>query len=278
MVSEHSTAPSAPLADYLPRPGSDVYYALRFLTEPLRTKLSLIEALRGEIARVPTHCATSEIALTKLAWWREELARLDAGTPRHALTRALLPTLTPELPAAATALVDGLSALINESRHATRDARHHAFDLAHGPLWALVNAQCATLDEAAGRAARRLGSRVEEAYALRDTRRFVASGAALLAQESVTAVERTTQGTTLADADWYAQVIAHDITHCRAALMTGLRDLPARRALRPLATLARIALATLAEVTADGGRVWERRVELTPLRKLWLAMRERAQV
>lgn len=277
MSSELAGSAPAPLADYLPRDGSDQYYAQRYAPAALRPSLALIEALRGEIARVPTSCSTPEIAVTKLAWWREEIARLAAGTPRHVLTRALTPMLDslPTLPAAAGALIDGLGALLDATRHPTRDARIAAFDAAHGPLWEIVNALGTELDDAARRHARLLGSRIEEAYALRDTRRVVTSGLALLAQDSVTAVERALAGARLADADWYARVIAVDIAASRAALTNGLSTLPARARLRPLATLTRLVIATLDEVTHDGCRVWERRVELTPLRKLWIALRER---
>lgn len=270
-------AADAPLADYLPRPGSDLYYAQRYAPPATRARLARLEALRGEIARVPANCSNAEIAQAKLAWWREEIARLVDGSPRHVLTRALTTELAtlPALPAAALALVDGTAALLVSPRHPTRAARLAAIDAAHGPLWELVNAATATIDAAAARHARLLGSRVEEAYALRDTRRIVHSGAALLAEDTVQAVERRLSST-LDDAEWYAQVIAVDVAACREALAAGLAALPARRQLRPLATLTRLALATLDEVAADGCRVWERRVELTPLRKLWIALRERA--
>lgn len=278
MPTEIAGSSPAPLADYLPRAGSDLYYSQRYAPTAQRPRLALIEALRGEIARVPTSCSTPEIAVAKLAWWREEIARLAAGTPRHVLTRALTPLLDsiPTLPAAGTALIDGLDALLAATRHPTREARFAAFDAAHGPLWEIVNALGTALDDDARRHARLLGSRLEEAYALRDTRRVVTSGLALLAQDSVTRAERAFAGTRPADGDWYAQVIAIDVAACREALANGLASLPARTRLRPLATLTRLVIATLDEVTRDGCRVWDRRVELTPLRKLWIALRERA--
>lgn len=265
------------LAEYLPQPGSDLHYALLYAPRAPRRRLALVEALRGEIARVPANCSNPEIAATKLAWWREEVARLAAGDPRHALTRALRPELDglPGLAEAATILVDGTAALLETARFATRDARFLAFDAAHGPLWETGIALCATPGPAVLPAARRLGSRIEEAYALRDARRFVGGGVALLAQDSVQEAEAYAAACALGDADWYARVVARDVEHCLEALREGLAALPQRRALRPLATLARTAVATLEEVRADGNRVWDRRVELTPLRKLWLAWRER---
>jgi len=266
------------VAEYLPQPGTDLYYAHLYLPARRRQLLALIESLRGEIARVPASCSSPEIAATKLAWWREEIARLAAGAPRHALTTALHALMheVPTLPDATLALVDGIASLLDTVRFATRDERFAAFDAAHGPLWQLVNAQCAMLDGAAAATARRLGSRIEEAYALRDTRRYVGGGAALLAQDSVQQAEASAAGGPLDDGEWYARVLALDIEESIAALRRELAALRERRHLRPLATLARLACATLEEVHADGSRVWERRTELTPLRKLWLAWRERS--
>jgi phytoene synthase len=276
MIDAHADA----VAEYLPRPGTDLYYAQLYLPPRRRQLLALTESLRGEIARVPASCSSPEIAATKLAWWREEIARLAGGAPRHALTTSLHARMdeVPSLPDAALALVDGIASLLDTVRFATRDERFAAFDAAHGPLWQLVNAQCAMLDAAAAATARRLGSRIEEAYALRDTRRYVAGGAALLAQDSVRQAESATTNGPLDDGDWYARVLALDIEHAIAALRRELAALRERRRLRPLATLARLACATLEEVQADGSRVWDRRVELTPLRKLWLAWRERGGI
>jgi len=264
------------VAEYLPQAGTDLYYAQLYLPPQRRRLLALVESLRGEIARVPASCSSPEIAATKLAWWREEIARLAGGAPRHALTKGLHARMNevPTLPEAALALVDGIAALLETVRFESRDERFAAFDAAHGPLWQLVNAQCALLDDDDAASARRLGSRIEEAYALRDTRRYVGGGAALLAQDSVR--QATAAQESLDDGEWYARVLALDIAHSIAALRRELDALPARRRLRPLATLARLACATLEEVRADGNRVWERRVELTPLRKLWLAWRERS--
>ena len=281
MAAEGPGGGNAPVEAYLPQPGTDVYYAQRYAPAAQRPLLGLIEALRGEIARVPATCSTSDIAVAKLAWWREEIARFAHGTPRHRVTQALAPAL-PALPAlvpAAVALVDGIVALLDTTRHPTRASRSIAFDRAHGPLWGVINALTTALDADEARHARLLGSRVEEAYALRDTRRFVTSGAALLAQDSIAASGRAAaQNADPADADWYARVMHVDIVDCRGQLAAELVTLPCRRRLRPLATLTRIAIATLDEVLADGCRVWERRIELTPLRKLGLALWERAGI
>jgi phytoene/squalene synthetase len=118
----------------------------------------------------------------------------------------------------------------------------------------------------------KLAARVEELLALRDVRPQLDCGLRLLATDSLEQAGRPTRSST----EWHASVFAHDFADLVPALQAGLADLPERRALRPLATLARLALATAREIEASDYGIWEARIELTPVRKLWLAWRERA--
>ena len=64
--------------------------------------------------------------------------------------------------------------------------------------------------------------------------------------------------------------IGSGLAACRARLPDASRP----RA-RTLSTLAAIVERTLAEMLSDGCRVWQHRVALTPVRKLWCALRYR---
>ena len=68
---------------------------------------------------------------------------------------------------------------------------------------------------------------------------------------------------------------ARDIAALQEELRAACAALPRGATLRTLKVAAALALATLAEVAADGSRVWEHRIELTPLRQLWLAWQTR---
>ena len=118
---------SAPIAngDFTPILGSDLYYATLYVPAPQRRALSLIEALRAQIAAVPFTVSNPELAFTKLSWWHEEAHRLNANEARHALTRALAPVQNayPQLGPAMLALIDGILALQQTGRFATSDER-----------------------------------------------------------------------------------------------------------------------------------------------------------
>ena len=269
------SAPAAEaLASWLPAPGSDLYYAHLYTPAPAREGLAAIAALRAVIAEIPATCSAPTIALPKLAWWRDEMGQLQRGTPRHVLTRALA-AVDPALPEAGLALITGIEARLGAPAFASRDTRHAAWLACHGPLWRCALRRCSPQAADIPDGALVLAARVEEAYALRDVRPLLRGGLQLLSEDSVAAAQ-TRLGTRSGDpGDWHAAVLREDVLAVQAALAVELQRLPARREFRPLATLARLALATLGEIAASDFRIWEARIELTPVRKLWLALRER---
>jgi hypothetical protein len=98
---------------------------------------------------------------------------------------------------------------------------------------------------------------------------------ALLTEESIAAARRKAGTLPPASGDWYAAVLSEELAALQAELAPALNGLEGRATLRPLATLARLNHTLVSEILHSGCRVWETRTELTPLRKLWLAWRER---
>jgi phytoene synthase len=75
----------------------------------------------------------------------------------------------------------------------------------------------------------------------------------------------------------FRQLIEYQIHRIEHDMSRALTDIPAvdRTSQRPLLALALIARTMLREIRADGCRVLDRRITLTPLRKLWIAWRAR---
>lgn len=272
----HATPPDpALLAEFLPAPASDLYYALRYAPAHLQARLTLIEALRTLIAGIPATCSTPELARTKLAWWHHALHGLPDAPPAHPLLQAVAPLARedPALIEALFAVTDGVAKLLDLPRFADATERETAYDAVHGPLWAVHVRSCGFGSSPALEICRRAGVQIELARALCELRRVIGGGVAWLCRGH----EPSTPG--LNDADWYAQVAARETASLLPALAASGRavgGLPGpQAALRPLRVLLDLSCLTLQEVAADGHRVWERRVELTPLRKLWRALRIR---
>ncbi len=69
--------------------GSSFYYSFLFLPKPRREAITALYAFCREVDDIADECHDINIARTKLAWWRAEIANLYANTPQHPVTKAL---------------------------------------------------------------------------------------------------------------------------------------------------------------------------------------------
>lgn len=73
--------------------GSSLYYALYFADRRKQPALYAVHAFHAEVMGVSREVSDASVGQVKLNWWREELARLYAGTGRHPVSEALQPAL-----------------------------------------------------------------------------------------------------------------------------------------------------------------------------------------
>ena len=69
--------------------GSNLYYALLFESEDLKTQLRPLFALHYEITACLSASTDPGVTHMKLNWWSEELTRLSEGNPHHPITVSL---------------------------------------------------------------------------------------------------------------------------------------------------------------------------------------------
>ena len=78
--------------------GSDEELVANFLQGDPERRFRLLCALRDTILAATAQSRDPAIGAVKLDWWRQEIARLIAGEPRHPLTSGLAPLLSPDTP------------------------------------------------------------------------------------------------------------------------------------------------------------------------------------
>ena len=69
--------------------GSSFHYSFMFLEPDARQAMTILYAFCREVDDVVDECSDPGVARTKLAWWRDEIARAFAGEPQHPVTKAL---------------------------------------------------------------------------------------------------------------------------------------------------------------------------------------------
>ncbi len=257
-------------------PGSARRYALMTLPARDRSALLALWALELEVREVIDECREPALARAKLEWWREELGRLGAGAPQHPATRALAPHL-----ARHHLSVDALRELVDG---AGMDLEYDAYPsfsqlvpYCHriGSTPALLAAELLGYqDRATARFAHELGQGLALLELLREARADALKGRYRIPED-----EMRSHGVGHADlarprsSAQTAALFDAQAARIRASFARALEWLPVaeRAGQRPLLVRLRLAQALLDEIEADGFRVLEHRIELTPLRQLWLA-------
>ncbi|HHH46156.1 MAG TPA: squalene synthase HpnD [Thiotrichales bacterium] len=260
------------------RSGSSFYYSFRFLPDFERRAITALYAFCREVDDAVDECSDVGVARLKLDWWRTEIDRLFEGRPEHPVTRALAPAVRErELqPAYFHEIIDGMAMDLERFHYDTfSDLKLYLYRVAGvvGILSAEIfgYSHHRTLDYA-----RDLGIAFQLTNILRDVRedaqrgriylpredmqRFGVAPASLLSLQHSENLEKLLAFEYARTIEWYDRALESLPEADRPGQIAGL-------------IMAAIYRATLEEIRLDGFRVMEHRIELTPIRKLWIAWR-----
>jgi len=257
-------------------PGSSAYYSVRLAPAGLRDDLAAVLAWRDRVRAVLNEVSDAGVALTKLQWWREELERTYAGEARHPLSRALAQALARHsLPSEGfLRMAAQVQTELTGQQPADRAGLEGACEADLGALFELVTRCHGGSEPGPLATARALGAFCAQVYLIRDSGLHLRRGRGFLPADRLAQLGLTH----LALRDQRERLAALLAEAAGAALAyrkaNGIGpdlslDLPVSLRVR-----ARILAALLAELEAEGFDLAERRVGLTPVRKLWLAWRE----
>jgi phytoene synthase len=256
--------------------GSSFYYSFLFLPPERRRAITALYAFCREVDDVVDECADPDVAGAKLAWWRQEIGALEAGSPQHPVTQALAPLartygITRER---LGEIIDGMEMDLRQSRYADlaaleRYCYHVAgvVGLLAAGIFGYANPQTLEYAKALGTAfqltniVRDVGedARKNRIYLpLEDLARFGVPAADILNRRHT---------------DAFTRLMAFQVERAETRYTSALALLPAEdaRAQRPGLVMAAIYRTLLAEIRSDGYHVLDHRVALTPIRKLWIA-------
>jgi len=265
------------------RSGSSFYYSFLFLPPERRRAITALYAFCREVDDVVDEVSDVGVARTKLAWWRTEVANLFAGHPQHPVTRALEPFIAPYgLDAGRmNEIIDGMEMDLVHHRYADFEALklycHRAAGVV-GQLSASIfgYANASTLEYAEA-----LGLAFQLTNIIRDVGEDARRERVYLPADELSRFGITPEdllhgrgGARFAELMHFQAERArsyYELAHSRLA--------PEDRASqRPGLIMAAIYRTLLDEIERDGFRVLDRRVALTPLRKLWIAWRTSVKV
>ena len=258
--------------------GSSFYYAFLFLPPPRRAAITAFYAFCREVDDVADEVTDSGVAATKLAWWRSEVAAAFAGRPSHPAMLALMPHSNDYGIEARhlLAVIDGCQMDLDQSRYLDFPGLAKYCDLVAGEVGEVAANIFGRKEISTLAYAHKLGLAMQLTNSVRDVGDDARRGRIYLPMselkqfgvKAADLLERRYSDNFSALMRFQAER-AHR-TYDEALALLAEAD---RRAQKPGLMMANIYRSLLREIEASEFQVLHQRISLTPIRKLWIAMR-----
>lgn len=261
--------------------GSSFYYAFLFLPALRRSAITAFYAFCREVDDVVDETQELGVAGSKLAWWRTEVSQAFAGRPSHPVMQALMP-LAADFKIEQRhlqAVIEGCQMDLEQTRYLDYPGLQRYCHLVAGIVGEVAANIFGQTQAQTSLYAHKLGQALQLTNIIRDVGEDALRGRIYLPlnelqQFDVKAHEILQRN----DSDRFKQLMMFQARRAHQLYDEALQLLPGadRRAQKPGLMMASIYRALLREIEHDNFQVLQRRVSLTPLRKLWLAWRVQA--
>jgi 15-cis-phytoene synthase len=270
--------PEQYVQDKAAKSGSSFYYAFLFLPPPRRAAITAFYAFCREVDDVVDEVSDPSVAATKLAWWRKEVATAFGGHPSHPVMKALMPhTAAFEIHAEhLLAVVEGCQMDLEQSRYLDFAGLARYCHLVAGVVGEVAAGIFGRSQPETTAYAHKLGLAMQLTNIIRDVGDDARRGriylpVSELKRFDVKAQEVLNRGYS----DRFTALMSFQAERAHRFYDEAFALLPDadRAAQKPGVMMANIYRTLLREIEADGFQVLHQRTSLTPLRKLWIAVR-----
>ncbi len=274
--------PEQYVQDKAAKSGSSFYYAFLFLPPPRRAAITAFYAFCREIDDVVDEIQDPGIAATKLAWWRKEAAGAFAGSPQHPAMKALMPHVVDydirleHL----MAVIEGCQMDLEQTRYLDYPGLQRYCHLVAGVVGEVASGIFGRSEPATIAYAHKLGQALQLTNIIRDVGDDARRGRIYLPiselqQFDVKAHEILKREKPWGYSERFTALMQFQALRAHALYDEAFALLPEtdRRAQKPGLMMAHIYRALLREIEAEQFQVLHQRISLTPLRKLWIAMK-----
>jgi 15-cis-phytoene synthase len=262
--------------------GSSFYYAFKFLSTERNAAITAFYAFCREVDDVVDEVQDPGVAATKLVWWRKEVAASFAGRPSHPVMQALMPhTRTYDIRNEhLLAVIEGCEMDLQQSRYLDYANLQRYCHLVAGVVGEVASAIFGRTQAQTVQYAHQLGLALQLTNILRDVGDDARRGRIYLPvnelqQFGVTAAELLKRDAPWGYSERFTALMRFQAERAHAVYDQALALLPEadRQAQKPGLMMANIYRALLRELEATQFQVLHQRIALTPVRKLWIAMK-----
>ena len=256
--------------------GSSFYYSFLFLPDDQRRAITALYAFCREVDDVVDEVREVAVARTKLAWWRDEIARAYDGVPQHPVARALAEYIPRfKLPQEHLLdIIDGMAMDLDHSGYASFDALRVYCHRVAGVVGILAAHIFGYDDPRTLEYAEQLGLAFQLTNIIRDVREDTALQRVYLPRDELARFNVNV-------ADLHAQhssdaliaLLRFQTQRARECYQRAFAALPEidRYKQRSGLIMAAVYSETLNAIERDGFHVLEHRARLSGIRKFWIA-------
>ena len=270
--------PEAYVQQRAAKSGSSFYYAFLFLPQAQRAAITAFYAFCREVDDVVDEVQDTGVARTKLAWWRGEAAAAFSGHASHPVTQALMPHANAYgiEPAHLNAVIDGCQMDLDQTRYLDFAALQRYCHLVAGVVGEVASNIFGRTQPSTLAYAHRLGLAMQLTNIIRDVGDDARRGRIYLPMSELKQFDvKAHEVIERVDSERFKALMKYQAERAHRAYDAAFELLNPvdRAAQRPGLMMGNIYRALLREIEADGFRVLRQRTSLTPIRKLWIAMR-----
>ena len=262
--------------DRAAKSGSSFYYSFLFLPPEQRQAMMALYAFCREVDDVVDECHDENLAQIKLQWWRDEIKRLFDGAPQHPVTKALVGPIERYNLAQEhfQEVIDGMGMDLEYNSYPSfKELSLYCHRVAS--MVGLMSIEIFGYnDRKTQKYAHDLGMAFQLTNILRDVREDAARGRLYIPLDELAKFNVEPDDIfQFKSNDNLTQLLRHQANRAREYYERAFNHLAAedRFSQRSGIIMAEIYRTLLDEIENDGFKVMERRVKLTPLRKLWIA-------
>ncbi|MFN3303955.1 MAG: presqualene diphosphate synthase HpnD [Roseateles sp.] len=262
--------------------GSSFYYAFLFLPPPRRAAITAFYAFCREVDDVVDETQDAGVAATKLAWWRKEAASAFAGQPTHPVMKALMPHVgaydirLEHL----NAVIEGCEMDLQQTRYLDYAGLQRYCHLVAGVVGEVASGIFGRSSAQTVEYAHKLGLAMQLTNIIRDVGDDARRGRIYLPvnelqQFGVKANEILLRSKPWGYSERFTALMQFQAQRAHRLYDEAVALLPEadRGPQKPGLMMANIYRALLVEIEREQFQVLHQRIALTPIRKLWIAMR-----
>jgi 15-cis-phytoene synthase len=274
--------PEQYVQDKAAKSGSSFYYAFLFLPPPRRAAITAFYAFCREIDDVVDEIQDPGVAAVKLAWWRKEVASAFGGQPQHPAMRALMPHVQDYQirPEHLNAVIDGCQMDLEQTRYLDYPGLQRYCHLVAGVVGEVASGIFGRTQPATTAYAHKLGQALQLTNIIRDVGDDARRGRIYLPISELQQFDVRAHEILKREKPWgygerFTALMQFQARRAHALYDEAFALLPEadRRTQKPGLMMAHIYRALLREIEAEQFQVLHQRISLTPLRKLWIAMK-----